>query len=295
MKTVCKTVGLFFLLFPSLLMADESLSVFVSVIPQKYFVEKIGGDQVKVSVMVEPGAGPAVYEPKPVQMTELSKARIYFSIGVPFENTWLQRFKAANPDMRIIPTQEGIEKIAMAAHHHEEEKEGAYAHAHEGIKDPHIWLSPPLVMIQARNILTGLLGIDPENSDIYEKNYKSFIREIAELDTEILGILGREKKRSEFMVFHPAWGYFARAYGLKQFPAEVEGKEPKPAELQKLIQWGKKEKIRAVFVQPQYSAKSARVLASAIGGQVIAADPLAPDWPENLRQTAVKFRNALQQ
>ncbi len=279
------------LLFPCAGMAQEVLPVFVSIIPQKYFVEKIGGESVQVSVMVAPGAGPHTYEPKPAQMVELSKARVYFALGVPFEDTWLDRFAAANPAMQIIFTQDGTEKIPMTSHHHEEEEAGT--HAHEGFKDPHIWLSPPLVMLQARNILKALVSADPANANGYEDRYKDFIREIAQLDMEIFRILGEKELRREFMVFHPAWGYFAQAYGLKQVPVETEGKEPKPAELQKLIEWGKKENIKAVFVQPQYSEKSADVIASAIGGQVIAADPLAADWAENLRQIAMKFRDAL--
>ncbi|MGE0083832.1 MAG: metal ABC transporter solute-binding protein, Zn/Mn family [Desulfococcaceae bacterium] len=281
------------LLFPCAGIAQEILPVFVSIIPQKYFVEKIGGESVQVSVMVAPGAGPHTYEPKPAQMVELSKTRLYFAAGVPFESTWLDRFAAANPSMRIIFTQEGIEKIPMTSHHHEEKGEEAGRHEHEGVRDPHIWLSPPLVMVQARNILRALVSANPAHADVYEDRYKDFIREIAELDMEIFRILGEKEIRREFMVFHPAWGYFAQAYGLKQVPVETEGKEPKPADLQKLIEWGKKENIKAVFVQPQYSEKSAGVIASAIGGQVIAADPLAGDWAENLRQIAMKFRDTL--
>lgn len=294
MKFAAKMI-LMLLLFPCAGVAQEALPVFVSILPQKYFAEKIGGEFVQVSVMVAPGAGPHTYEPKPAQMAELSKARVYFAAGVPFESTWLARFAASNPAMRIISTQEGIEKIPMISHHHEEdrEKHGHHHDEHEGIRDPHIWLSPPLVMVQARNILMALRSADPAHATVYENRYKDFVREIADLDMEIFRILGEKEMRTEFMVFHPAWGYFAQAYGLRQVPAETEGKEPKPAELRKLIEWGKKENIKAVFVQPQYSEKSAGVIASAIGGEVIAADPLAEDWADNLRQIAMKFREAL--
>jgi len=294
MKFILKMI-----LIPALMMlpaagiAQEALPVFVSILPQKYFAEKIGGEFVQVSVMVAPGAGPHTYEPKPAQMVELSKTRVYFAAGVPFESTWLDRFAAANPSLQIVFTQQGIEKIPMISHNHEEEAGTHEHHNHEGVRDPHIWLSPPLVMVQARNILKALVSADPDHADVYENRYKDFIRETADLDMEIFRILGEKELRREFMVFHPAWGYFAQAYGLKQVPVETEGKEPKPAELQKLIEWGKKENIKAVFVQPQYSEKSAGVIASAIGGQVIVADPLAGDWADNLRQIAMKFREAL--
>ena len=95
------------------------------------------------------------------------------------------------------------------------------------------------------------------------------------------------------MVFHPSWGYFADAYGLEQIPIEMEGKEPKPSQLRRLIEFARERGIKVIFVQPQTSTKNAETIARAIGGQVIVADPLAEDWIGNLRQQAEKFRRAL--
>ena len=103
--------------------AGEPIPVFVSIPPQKYFVEKIGGNLVNVSVMVQPGANPHIYEPRPNQMTALSKTRIYFAIGVTFETVWLPKFAKLNPQMRIVHTDKGIDKMAMVAHHHDEKGE----------------------------------------------------------------------------------------------------------------------------------------------------------------------------
>ncbi len=275
------------------------LVVFVSIAPQKYFVEKIGGDLVEVAVMVQPGASPATYEPKPRQMVALAKTDIYFAIGVPFEATWLKKIAAANTKMRVVHTEADIQKVAMISHHqHEEEAEqhqGKTGHRKNRhlIKDPHIWLSPPLVMQQARNILNGLLALDKANTSSYEANYRSFILEITDLDLELKRILETDGDHHEFIVFHPSWGYFARAYGLKQIPIEMEGKEPKPAELQYLIQYGREHGIKAVFVQPQFSWQAAQTIAHSLGGQIILVDPLAPDWKKNLQEVAVKFQTAL--
>lgn len=279
--------------------ASDVLPVFVSIIPQKYFVEKIGGDFVNVFVMVEPGAGPATYEPKPRQMTDLNKAELYFAIGVPFENVWLKKISAGNPNMQIIYTQEGIEKLPMASHSHDreaethEEEKGHFEKDHR-IKDPHIWLSPPLVMIQARNILTALIDAAPVHKSIFEKNYKAFINELIDLDIEMRNMFAEKRKSSEFMVFHPSWGYFARAYGLKQIPVELEGKTPKPAHLQELINQAREKKINIIFVQPQFSSKSAEVIARAISGRVISLDSLALNWAENLRNAGLQLKNSLQ-
>lgn len=297
-------VGIFMLGVPgSLRAASEPLEVTVSILPQKYFVEKIGGDRVHVTVMVEPGADPHVYDPRPRQMVSLTRSKIYFSVGTPFENVWLKRFEAANPGMLIVRTDGGIEKIPMTAHEHHHHGRHHQAGTQVGSPggeeddhgpgDPHVWLSPPLVMLQARHILDGLLTVDPANREIYEANYRDFIMEAVKLDQHLLNVFHGRKGKKEFMVFHPAWGYFAQAYGLRQMAVEVEGREPRAADLKRLIEYAAREKIRAIFVQPQFSTTAAKLIADAIGAEVIAADPLAEDWAGNLKEVGDKFSAAL--
>jgi len=281
-------------------------AVFVSINPQKYFVQQIGKDLVDIQVMVQPGASPASYEPKPRQMAAIAKTLIYFSIGVPFENVWLNKIASSNPNMMVVQTEHGIQKIPMADHHHHRgaadhrETDGHAENKHgkaenqrdHGILDPHIWLSPPLVMIQARTILEALHKVDPVHRSDYEANYKAFILEISKLDTELRNIFS-SRQGLQFMVFHPAWGYFADTYGLKQIPVEIEGKNPKPAQLKELIKYASRNEINVIFVQPQFSAKSAEVIARGIGGQVVFADPLAEEWGVNLRKVAREIKAAL--
>jgi zinc transport system substrate-binding protein len=266
------------------------LRVFVSILPQKYFVEKIGGDLVDVAVMVEPGASPHTYEPKPKQMVALAKTAIYFAIGVPFEATWLEKIAATNPNMLVVHTEADIKKIPMRGHHHQGPE---LEQDHHGIKDPHVWLSPPLVMIQARNILQALLRVDPAYGSVYEKNYNSFMKELVVLDAEIRAALEGKGQDVEFMVFHPAWGYFAQAYGIEQVAIEIEGKQPKPAELLYLIQYAKERGIKVIFAQPQFSWQVAQTIAKSIDGQIVFVDPLAAQWDTNLRQVASRFKSAL--
>ncbi|MCG6880001.1 MAG: zinc ABC transporter substrate-binding protein [Deltaproteobacteria bacterium] len=280
---------------PSMLYAEKKIHVAASILPQKYFIQKIGGDRVKVSVMVLPGANPATYEPKPSQMVNLSNASIYFAIGVPFEENWLSRFAEASPHMRIVETQSGITKIPMKAsgHRHHESLHDPEETTVD-TKDPHIWLSPPLVMLQAKNILDALTDTDPKNRTVYDANYSKFIHELKVLDGEIKRILQTTGHQAKFMVYHPSWGYFAKTYGLEQIPIELEGKKPSPRKLLELIQKAQQENIKVIFVQPQFSEKSAESIASAIGGKVMFADPLAEDWKNNLLQVAETFRSSMQ-
>lgn len=280
--------------------AASPMKVFVSILPQKFFVEQIGGDRVAVSVMVAPGAGPHTYEPKPRQMAALADAAAYFAVGAPFEDAWLPRITAANPALRVVHTDRRIDKIPMPAHHdHDPEGHPSASasppvgkdHDHGEGLDPHVWLAPPLVLIQGRAILEALQTIDPAHGDAYQANFEAFRARLEGLDAHLRSLFaGRPGAR--FMVFHPAWGYFAQAYGLVQVPIEIEGKDPKPAQLQELIDYAKARDIRVVFVQPQFSGKSAAMVAREIGGRVVAADPLAEDWEGNLRGVAAAFREA---
>lgn len=293
------------LIFTAQFARAEPIKVVVSIAPQKYFVEKIGGDLVDVSVMVKPGATPATYEPKPRQMVALTKTKVYFAIGVPFERVWLQKIAATNSRMIVVHTEAGIKRISMEAHPHNDEAEHYHEkvgyhdreetpeHLHHGIQDPHVWLSPPLVMLQARNILQALISVDPGHRSFYEKHYKSFIIELVDLDRRLRSTFSRYIKGIEFMVFHPSWGYFADAYGLEQVSIEVEGKEPKPAELMELISYAKEKRIKVIFVQPQFSSQSAQTIATGIGGQLVFVDPLAADWANNLLDVATKIGAAL--
>jgi zinc transport system substrate-binding protein len=255
--TVATFLGLSFLIGGEPHGYADKVPIFVSIVPQKYFVEKIGGDLVDVSVMVEPGASPHDYEPKPQQMAALAKAKIYYAVGIEFESAWLEKLLGVNREVLIVHTDRGIEKIPFKPSHPPEPEEkdgperaedkyrkasqghgGKRPHVH-GIKDPHIWTSPATVMVQARHILTGLLVSDPGHRSTYEANYKEFIMELVDLDADLRGVFSNKGERIEFMVFHPAWGYFADAYGLEQVPVEIEGKDPKPAELQHLIHHAK--------------------------------------------------------
>lgn len=269
--------------------AAEPIPVFVSIAPQGYFVQQIGRDLVDVHVLVEPGADPHTYEPKPQQMVALSKTVLYFAIGIEFETAKLPKITAVNPRMQVVHTDHGIMKLPMAGHGHPNEQE-ADDH-HQGGLDPHIWLSPPLVMLQARSILTALQAVDPANRAAYEANFRAFILEIVDLDAQLRSTFDGLKGAS-FMVFHPSWGTFAHTYGLKQVSIEIEGKSPKPAQLKQLIEQARLNQIKVVFVQPQFSSKSARQVSQAIGGRVAVVDPLAADWATNLRRAAEEIKNA---
>ena len=256
-------------------------NIVVSILPEQTFVKKIAKNMADVTVMVQPGSNPHSYEPKPSQMVALSKADIYFSIGVEFEDVWLERFRSQNKKLRFVDISENIEKISMAGHHHEHEEH----HHHDGL-DPHTWTSPKNVALMAQNICKTLCEIDSENSANYRANFKEFLQEINGTDAKIKEILKDVREGTRFMVFHPSWGYFAKDYGLEEGAIEVEGKNPNPKEIMMIIEEAKEERLKLIFVQPEFSDKSARVIAKEAGVNVEKISPLAAEWSKNLIKMA---------
>lgn len=257
------------------------LTVTVSIVPQKYFVERVGGGRVDVNVMVLPGNNPATYEPRPEQLTALSESAAYFSIGVPFEDAWLEKIAAANAGMVMVDTAAGIERMPMEVDH---------GHG-EGPLDPHIWLSPELVKVQAQNIADALAKLDPAHGDEYRANLEVFIADIDELEADIKETLAGAS--SKFIVFHPAWGYFAHDFELEMIPIEIGGQEPSAQELAHLIEEAQAEGIRVIFAQPEFSTEDAETIAQEIGGEVLLVSPLAEDWLGNLTRVADTFAEVL--
>lgn len=274
-------------------------TVSVSILPQEYFVRQIAADTLNINTMVGVGADPHTYEPKPKQMKELENSKLYFSIGIEFEEAWLPKFQKTYPKLKFVFTQKGVERIAMdendqgggkKEHCHEHDGK-IHCHTHDGL-DPHIWLDPILVKTQAKNILEGLVRVFPENKELYNANYEKFIAKLSELDAFIKDKLSGLKERA-FIVYHPSWGYFAKRYDLKQIAIETNGKEPKPAELAELIKEAKANGVKVIFVAPQFSKKSANLIAKETGSKVVEIDQLPIDWDSEIRKTAEIFAKSL--
>jgi zinc transport system substrate-binding protein len=263
---------------------NAPLTVFVSIVPQKYFVDKISGGLVGCLVMVPPGADPHTFEPHPAQMSLLSTTKAYFAIGLEFETPWLPKFAAVSRAMRIVHTDSGITKIPS------EEADERTASGGRGL-DPHIWLSPALVKLQVQTIAAALAEIDTARAAVYGRNRDLFLAAIDSLDRRLHAMLPCNMDvhhRRAFLVYHPTWGYFAKDYCLRQVSIEAEGKEPSPRMMKNIIDTARFYRIHTVFVQPEFSRKSAEVIARELGAGVLDADALAYDWTNNMLYVAGK-------
>lgn len=255
-----------FLLIAPMLLSAEPLRVFVSVLPQQQIVERVGGDQVAVSVMVKPGFEPASYEPSPRQVAALAEADLYVRIGVPFERAWLTRIQAANP---VMPIWDMRGDVAQR-------------------EDPHVWNDPLQVKAMAARLRDRLTLLRPQQAAAFAANYQAYAAELEALHQELQARLAPYRGRS-FLVFHPAWSYFAARYELRQLAVEHEGKEPGPRAMQRLIEQARQLGLTTLFVEPQFHHQSAAAVARGFDGRLVLIDPLAPDLIGNLREVTQRL------
>ncbi len=271
----------FVALLQSVAADTRKVKVFTSILPQKYFVEQIAGDLVDVEVLVGPGMSPHTFEPLPQQMSRLSRAAVFFMIGVPFEQALIQRLTAICPDLKLVDTGKDVPRRAMDAQETDHQHSADCVHE-TGAPDPHIWLDPMLAVIQAEAISKALVEIMPEHDAKIKEGLQKLTAGLKAVDEQLT--IDLEPVKGQIMlVFHPAFGYFAARYGLQQKAVEVEGKEPGPRQLAELIRKCRQLNVRVVFVQKQFPVAAAETVARAINGAVVQIDPLAEDYIDNLR------------
>nr|WP_232203916.1 zinc ABC transporter substrate-binding protein [Chlorobaculum parvum] len=273
---------------------SNKLQVVASIEPLAWFTERIGGDRVSVSVMVPSGGNPHTYEPTPKQMAQVSHAALFVKAGsgVEFELDWMQRLIDLNKSMAVCNASEGVALLPMGETEQDAAVEPADQHQH-GHLDPHFWLSPKNARLIAKNVERSLVAIDPDGKAYYAANRTAVDQELQQLDEQIRKQLAGLQNRS-FLVFHPAWGYFAHDYGLTQIAAEEEGKTLTPRQMERVIEEARREGIKAVFVSPEFSTAQANAIAQDIGGATVTVDPLARDYLQNLHQAAAAFARGMQ-
>jgi zinc transport system substrate-binding protein len=278
--------------------AATPVEIVTGIAPLSFLVEKIGGERVRVATLLPPGQDPHTFEPSPGQIGRLSRAGIYFSLEMPFERMLLAKLPREGSGPRVVDVGAGITKLPMLEHHHDEHNhrdkhnhQTDSGHRH-GELDPHIWLGPPQLLIMAEHILAGLIALDPDHAATYRHNHARLQGEIEAVhrgNTERLAPFAG----SSFYVYHPAFGYFAAAYQLRQQAVEISGKTPTPRQLLNLVERARHDGVRVIFVQPQFDQKSAATIAGSIDGEVVPLDPLASDVLANLEKMAAIISAAL--
>ncbi|MCR6570589.1 metal ABC transporter solute-binding protein, Zn/Mn family [Campylobacter insulaenigrae] len=264
--------------------------VSVSIPPQAFFVEKIAKDSVEINVLIPQNSDEHNVEFKPQVLKKLEESKIYFLADLELEKILEEKFKNTLKNVKIVNINQNIE--LFEDEDHEEEHHDHHEH-HEHGKDPHAWLDPILVKIQAENISKALSEVFPQNKAFYEENLKVFLKELDELDEKIKAKLQNIKK-NEFIVYHPSWAYLAKRYNLIQIPVQIDGKEPKAKDLQNLILLAKEKDIRIVFIQPGFPESAIKTLAKELNAKIISINHLARNWDKELLKSVDALNLALQ-
>jgi zinc transport system substrate-binding protein len=258
--------------------SNEERLVSVSILPQKYFVEKIADNYVKVNVMIPPGMSPASCDLQTEQLKKLYNSSIYFAIGhLPFETTHLYPVLDEHKNIKLINHSDNIPLLEGSCNHSQDD------HNHVHSVDPHIWMSTENAHFIIWDIYKALANEYPEKQDFFRENAEKFDDSIKNLNTEIISAL-KDKSHRSFLIYHPALTYFADEFNLEQISIENEGKEPSPAHLQEIIEDVKAKDIHIVFIQSQFDEENAKAVAKETNCEVIGIDPLNPDWTAEMKR-----------
>ncbi len=272
-------------------------TVAVTIMPQRYLLKRLLGDDFEIMVIVPPGSSPETYAPNPLQMKMLSEADLYVRIGhIGIETAWLEKYISSYPKLKVINPSRSIEFLTGRIHHHSkgdvhETASGDEPVYYSGI-DPHIWLSPVLMLRYCRHLAPMLIEKYPVREQQINLNLDRLSSEIEALDQKVRSILTPFKGEG-FMVFHPAWGYFARDYGLTQYAIEDEGKSPSPQHMKAMTDLARGKNIRSIFIQNQFERKNAEAIAETLNISVVELDPLQEDWPSMIMEAAQSIASSI--
>lgn len=289
-KTIFFLSAVICLITPALPASGNPLTIYVSIPPQQWLVERLAGDLATTEMLLGKGQDPHTFEPTPRQIAGLSKAEIYFTIGMTFERHISMKLAQTSSTLRIVDSSHGIPRRNDPDHGHD--AHSSDDHSSENGADPHIWLSPLNLIDIARNIKESMAETDNGNRDVYEQNFTNLEQQLRQLHEKVTTKLA-PYSGAHFFVFHPAFGYFAHEYHLHQVPVEIEGKSPSPKQLFKIVSQARSQNIRVLFIQPQFDPNSAKAVAQAIDGKIVVLDPLARDIIANIRMMAEAIADSL--
>ncbi len=264
----------------------DKQNVSVSILPQKFVIDYLTNEQLPVNVMIPKGSSPATYSPTPRQIQLLENSKVYIKIGhIGFEQSWTDRIMEIFPSIQIYDSSLGIELISEEDFHHGD-------HVHKGGIDPHIWTSPKTMKTVVENTKGILIKEFPELKEQIEENAYKLSNEIARLDSLYFNDMANLERKS-FYIYHPAYTYLARDYGIEQISIETEGKEPSVKWIQSIVEKAKKENIKAIFIQEEFDRKNAELIAKEINIDIVQVNPLAYNWLEEMEGTLNKFKETL--
>ena len=253
----------------------SKLNVVASFYPILEFVKKVGGNRVEVSSLIPLGVEPHDFEPTIQQIQNAERADMLVYNGAGFEGPWIKRINAKF----VVDSSKGLNLTKSSGEEPGSNNERANERDDKakGTFDPHIWLDPVLAKQQVKNILYGLITIDPNNAQYYSENARTFMSELDSLDAAIRSELSGCKKK-EFISFHNAFSYLAHRYNITQLSIHETvspAGEILPQQIQKLIEISRSKGIDTIYSEDLLDPRLANVIAQEIpNGKVLILSPL---------------------
>ncbi|HKW86191.1 MAG TPA: metal ABC transporter substrate-binding protein [Nitrospiraceae bacterium] len=251
----------------------EPLNVVVTIPVLKDFAEQIGGPHVRVVSLMSGLESEHTYSPKPSDLVAIRKARVLLEVGVGLE-VWVSSLvkNSGNAGLLVVTTSKGI---ALIRNHeqHDGVTETPLDRPHSG--NPHVWLDPENAKIMMRHITEAFIKVDQGHASDYRNNQAAYLRQLDQVQAELTERL-RSIADRRVVVYHPAWPYFARRFGIK-IAGEIvlqPGAEPSAHHLQTLITRIRNEHIKVIVSEPQLNQKIPEVLARETGARVVVLTPL---------------------
>ncbi len=262
---------------------NEVTVVSVSIEPLKYIVDQLTGEDLDVNVMVPPGASHATYAPTTAQLQKLSDSNLYIQIGhLGYEEAFMSRLAGLNPNMHLLNLSSKVELIRGPEIDHGD-------HVHKGGVDPHIWMSPAVMLELLPLIREAILEVFPETATTMEVNYPVLYEEVSKLHNTWEETTQSLRQHS-FMIFHPALTYLARDYGFEQVPLERDGKEPSPALLRQIIDQARKHHIGLILIQEEFDTRNAHLISEETGAVLVQINPMAYNWIDEMEEILNTFK-----
>ncbi|GAB4478035.1 MAG: zinc ABC transporter substrate-binding protein AztC [Anaerolineae bacterium] len=230
---------------PVTLGAGERLAVVATTGLIGDVVGQVGGDQIDLTVLIEPGRDPHTYEAVPEDLAAIERAAVIFVNGLGLEETLLGSIQSTATGV-IVPISAGIEP-------REWEEDDDHDDDHDHAADPHFWMDPANVMVWARNAAQVLGALDPAHAAEYDANAAAYIAELETLDAYIREQVARiPAERRKLVTDHESFGYFAGAYGFELVGAVVPGvttsAAPSAGDIARLVEVIRAEGVPAIFV-----------------------------------------------
>lgn len=266
---------------PFLAGAKARPTIVVTVAPQAAFVQELAGELVNVVTVLPPGANHETFSLPPQDMERISAANLYLALGLPPERAnILPKAAELNRNLKIIDVQNEVAKTYPPRYFAPEDQ------------DPHIWLSPKRAIAMVQLTASELASLDPANRETYSNNAQRFVARIEAADREVRDSLNSMANRT-FIVYHPAFGYFAEDYNLNMVALEEEGKEADPRRMREIIDMAREKGIKIIFYQEDIDGRQSRTFAEELGGRAEKVSPMATDYVENLQRMARAFAEGL--